>query len=138
MSKSKYPEITLVKGAIHSPKEPRHFMTVDKITRNIQVSLDVITVANADFYFECSEVANVIISPVPYLRKESVNLNLLRESDKSTYCPLKGTANYYHLKLKDRVIEDCIWCYHEVLTCSLVLKDLFAFDNRVFQINISS
>jgi uncharacterized protein (DUF427 family) len=46
-----------------------------------------------------------------YFPMESVDRLHLKESDKTTVCHWKGTANYYHVVVDGKMNEDAAWCY---------------------------
>ncbi len=48
-----------------------------------------------------------------YFSRASVDESLLRNSDRTSYCPWKGTANYYSLAIDGNEIEDAAWYYAE-------------------------
>ena len=48
-----------------------------------------------------------------YFSLASVDESLLRNSDRTSYCPWKGTANYYTLAIDGNEIEDAAWYYPE-------------------------
>jgi uncharacterized protein (DUF427 family) len=52
------------------------------------------------------------LPPVLYVPLADVRADLLSPTDHSTYCGLKGDANYYSLRLSDgRVFENAVWQY---------------------------
>lgn len=53
--------------------------------------------------------------PVYYLPREDVRAEHLERSDRTTHCPRKGDAVYWHLKVGDKVAEDAVWSYPEPL-----------------------
>jgi len=46
-----------------------------------------------------------------YFPPDSVNFNSLKESDTGYECPWKGHADYFHIAVGDKVIEDAAWHY---------------------------
>ncbi|SMF00310.1 Uncharacterized conserved protein, DUF427 family [Tistlia consotensis] len=49
--------------------------------------------------------------PVAYLPIEDVRQGVLQPSDRTTHCPFKGDAAYFHLKAGGRIAEDAVWTY---------------------------
>lgn len=39
------------------------------------------------------------------------DMKVLSKSDTTTFCPYKGQASYYHLKVGDKTIPDAVWYY---------------------------
>lgn len=55
----------------------------------------------------------VVVEGNHYFPADSVNDALLESSDKTTYCPWKGTANYYTLNVDGTENTDAAWYYPE-------------------------
>jgi uncharacterized protein (DUF427 family) len=55
----------------------------------------------------------VVVEGNHYFPADSVNDALLKSSDKTTYCPWKGTANYYTLNVDGAENADAAWYYAE-------------------------
>ena len=53
----------------------------------------------------------VVVENNHYFPMDSVNDAYLRTSDSTTYCPWKGTANYYTLNVEGVEIKDAAWYY---------------------------
>jgi len=49
--------------------------------------------------------------PVYYIPQEDVNMEYLIPSTYRTYCEVKGIANYYHVKVGNRIVENACWYY---------------------------
>jgi len=54
-----------------------------------------------------------IYPPVIYFPLADVDGECLSPSDHSTYCPLKGSAGYYSLRVDGTVLENAAWYYPE-------------------------
>ena len=48
-----------------------------------------------------------------YFARESVDGSVLKNSDRTTYCPWKGTANYFTVAVDGDEIADAAWYYAE-------------------------
>ena len=55
----------------------------------------------------------VVVEGNHYFPLDSVNQSLLKESSKTTFCPWKGTANYYSLNVDGAENADAAWYYAE-------------------------
>lgn len=49
-----------------------------------------------------------------YFPPDSVRQDRLVQSETTSYCPWKGTASYYHVRVNDKVSEDAAWYYPSV------------------------
>ena len=76
--------------------------------------------------------------PVHYLPEKDVRLDLLRPTAHKTYCPFKGTASYWTIKVGDKSAENAIWGYETPYDETEALAGHYAFyGNRVDSIEIT-
>ncbi|MPZ55153.1 MAG: DUF427 domain-containing protein [Rhizobiales bacterium] len=70
--------------------------------------------------------------PVAYIPREDADLSLLVRTDHTTHCPYKGDANYYSIKVGDRIAENAIWTYEQPFPAVAEIEEHLAFyPNRV-------
>lgn len=69
----------------------------------------------------------VVVENNHYFPLSSVNQDLLSPSDKTTYCPWKGTANYYHLEVDGQRNDDALWYYAEPKEAASNIQNRVAF-----------
>ena len=69
-----------------------------------------------------------------YLPKTDVRLELMEPTSTSTGCPYKGTAEYWSVRLDDRVVADLAWSYRTPLPESRQVAGLVAFYNEKLDI----
>ena len=62
-----------------------------------------------------------------YLPREDVAMDLLVPSGHRTYCPFKGTANYWSLNVGDRTVENVAWSYEDPIEEALGIRGHIAF-----------
>ena len=62
-----------------------------------------------------------------YFPKPDLSEGLLAPSPLRTFCPFKGTANHWHLRLPDRTIENGAWSYEAPLREALAVVGHVAF-----------
>lgn len=55
----------------------------------------------------------VIVEGNHYFPPSSVRQELFTETDKTTVCPWKGTANYFTVEIDGERTENVAWIYHE-------------------------
>lgn len=67
------------------------------------------------------------LSPTVYFPKEDVRTEVLSRSDLMTFCPFKGTANYFHLGENGNQRENAAWSYENALPESCDIKGFIAF-----------
>lgn len=70
-----------------------------------------------------------------YFPKDSVNFDLLSETDHKTVCHWKGDANYYTISANGEEFENAAWTYHDPLTeRAKPLKDYVAFYSNIVDV----
>lgn len=90
------------------PKDPYKRIDILASTRAIKVALDGVTLAESSsplFLLETS------LRTRYYLPPTSINWEYLTKSDTETYCPYKGKANYYDVKINGKTYKDLVWYY---------------------------
>src|SRR5215208_912816 len=65
--------------------------------------------------------------PVYYFPEEDVRMDLLEESNDTTYCPFKGDASYWSVQVGDTVAENAVWHYPEPIDSAPPLAGYLAF-----------
>ena len=65
--------------------------------------------------------------PVYYIPIEDVKPGVLAPTSKKTFCPFKGTANYYTLLAGDRKFENSVWQYAESTDEFAAIQNYVAF-----------
>jgi uncharacterized protein (DUF427 family) len=70
--------------------------------------------------------------PVHYIPREDAHMALFERAAHQTYCPYKGDAAYYSIKVGDKTAENAIWSYEEAYPAVAEIKGHLAFyPNRV-------
>ncbi len=70
-----------------------------------------------------------------YMPKPDARMGLLEQSDRVTYCPYKGEAHLYSIKIGHKLHEDLAWCYpYPTLECSKI-QGLVSFLNEKVDIH---
>ena len=73
----------------------------------------------------------LIVEGNHYFPPNSVHQSYLRPSAKTTYCPWKGTANYYSLNVDGAENTDAAWYYAEPKEAAGEIAGRVAFWNGV-------
>ncbi len=69
----------------------------------------------------------VVVEGNHYFPIESVNMELLTGSDKTSVCPWKGTASYYSITVEGQSNADAAWYYPTPKDAAAEIKDRVAF-----------
>ena len=69
---------------------------------------------------------------VLYVDPGHVARERLIPSDKTSWCPYKGEASYFHIMLDGGGrLDDAVWCYREPHAAVEAIRDHLAFTDRV-------
>ena len=69
----------------------------------------------------------VVVERNHYFPKRSVDSAYLLESDHTSYCPWKGTANYYSLNIDGETNADAAWYYEKPKRAAEEIQGHIAF-----------
>ncbi len=73
----------------------------------------------------------VVVEGNHYFPLHSVNETFLKQSDTTTVCPWKGTANYYHLSVNGNENLNAAWYYEQPKEAAQEIDGHVAFWNGV-------
>lgn len=80
---------------------------------------------NNIFLHETGLPVRYYVSPAAVL-----DWSLFTPSDTSTFCPYKGQASYYHLKVGKKVVQNVAWYYQYPAPESARIQSLLCFNPR--------
>ncbi|MFQ5970894.1 MAG: DUF427 domain-containing protein [Alphaproteobacteria bacterium] len=110
-------------------RDPYKRVDVLHSSRHIRVAVDGVTVA------ETRRPCLLFETGLPtryYIPKEDVRTELLEESRHVTRCPYKGAANYYSLRIGDKLRENLVWYYtYPIPECPKIEGLLCFFNEKV-------
>jgi uncharacterized protein (DUF427 family) len=109
------------------PRDPYTRIDILASSRTVRVVVDGVTVAESDqprILFETG------LPPRYYLPLSDLRLDLLKSSDQKSYCPYKGTANYWSLDVNGKTYENFVWIYRAPLPESQKIAGLACFYNE--------
>lgn len=67
------------------------------------------------------------LRPVQYIPRADVDMSVLERTDHATYCPYKGHAAYYTLRVDGRTEPNAVWTYEDPYPAVGEIKELLAF-----------
>lgn len=102
------------------PRPPR----VERSPRRARVQLADVVVADTRQALRVLETAS---PPTFYLPRGDVRVDLLVPTTHTTWCEWKGRAEYYDLRVGERVVRHAAWSYPDPHAPFAVLRDHFAF-----------
>jgi len=71
--------------------------------------------------------ATVVVENNHYFPRDAVRAEFLTDSDTTSFCPWKGTANYHSLAVDGARNIDAAWYYKEPKDAAAEIKDRIAF-----------
>jgi uncharacterized protein (DUF427 family) len=72
-------------------------------------------------------VREMELAPVVYFPRHDVRFDLLEKTDHETFCPFKGEASYWTLRVRGRAEENVVWSYEEPFEQVAGLEGYVAF-----------
>jgi len=89
-----------------------HPVCTEPSPRRVRAFLDGTAVADSTRALLLLEAGHL---PVYYFPPADVRTDLLEPTDKQTYCPYKGQAAYWSVRVGDRVATNALWSYQDPL-----------------------
>jgi uncharacterized protein (DUF427 family) len=88
-----------------------HPITVRPTGSRVTVRVGDVTVAKSDSALSLAEASYPVVQYIPI---SDVDQSLLERTDTKTYCPYKGDASYYSVRVPGGQTEtDLIWTYEQ-------------------------
>ena len=108
---------------------PDYKVLLEPSPRRVRVKFNGETIADsteARLLFETRHL------PVYYFPRGDVRLDLMTPTDHHTFCPYKGSASYWTIRVGDKVSENAVWGYPDPYDEVAAIQDFVAFYwNRV-------
>jgi uncharacterized protein (DUF427 family) len=109
------------------PRDPYTRVDILATSRRVRVEVDGVVLAESTGARVLYETG---LPPRWYLPKTDLRMDLLVPSDSATHCPYKGQAQYWSVRVGDRLVEDLAWSYRTTLPESQKIVGLVAFYNE--------
>jgi uncharacterized protein (DUF427 family) len=106
-----------------------HPITITANNRRVQVRFNGRVVADTRRAKTLNEAG---YAPRHYIPREDADMSLFVRTDHSTYCPYKGEAAYYSIRVGDKAAENAVWTYEQPYPAMAEIEGHLAFyPNRV-------
>ncbi|MUL43038.1 DUF427 domain-containing protein [Streptomonospora sp. PA3] len=89
-------------------RSPHHALYMHPFPRRVRAELGGRAVLDSERGMLLHETS---LLPQLYVPAEDIDAKLLAPSDRTTHCPYKGDASYWHLRVGERVAENAVWAY---------------------------
>lgn len=103
---------------------PEHPITIAPNPRRVRVTFNGRVVADTRRALTLREAS---LAPVHYIPRADADMTLFARAAHATYCPYKGDAAYYTLRVDGRTSENAVWTYEEPYPAVAAIKDHLAF-----------
>jgi uncharacterized protein (DUF427 family) len=103
---------------------PDHPITIKPSGSHVVVRVAGSEIANTKNALTLQEAS---YPPVLYIPANDLNMDLLRRTDHSTYCPYKGQCAYYDIALGGEKSRRSVWVYEQPYAAVAAIKNHFAF-----------
>lgn len=101
-------------------KHPDHPMELLPLDGTFIVQFDGVEIARSNAVISLKEAS---YPERLYFPLSSISADILVPTDKETYCPFKGTANYWDLNVNGQSLKDALWGYMDpYLECASIQK----------------
>ena len=103
---------------------PEYKVTLERSPRRVRVKFNGETIADSTAAHLLFETRHL---PVYYFPRADVRMDKLTPTDHHTFCPYKGRASYWTIRVGDKVSENAVWAYPDPYDEVPALKDFVAF-----------
>ncbi|GAC1582236.1 MAG: DUF427 domain-containing protein [Candidatus Dormibacteria bacterium] len=87
---------------------PTHPITIEPAPHRVTVTRDGHAIASSEQALTLREADYPAVQYIPF---QDVDASLLKATERTTYCPYKGDANYYSLVIGGDTSENAVWQY---------------------------
>ena len=105
-------------------KHPEHQIEVEINPGRVRAEFSDETIADS---VRALRVLESHHDAVLYFPREDVQTLLIEKTAHTTFCPFKGTASYWSIRVGDHVAENAIWSYEEPYDEVATLRGAMAF-----------
>ena len=105
-------------------KYPGRTLNYKTIERKIEVIFNNKIVASSNRFILLEEEN---YAPVMYVPRDGLFFEFMESTKYSTYCPFKGKASYWNIKVCDKNAENAVWSYSDPFDEAVIIKNYFAF-----------
>ena len=105
-------------------KYPDYRVDLEPAEKCVTVRLDGVLVAKSTRALVVRETKH---DPVIYFPREDVRADLLERTNHETFCPFKGQASYWTLRVGEHVEENAVWSYEDPFDEVAALKNYVSF-----------
>ena len=102
------------------PRPPK----LERTNKTLKIVFNGEIIAEATRAFRVLETSH---PPVYYFPPDDVRMKFLTKNSDSSFCEWKGAANYYDLRVGEKLIENAAWFYPNPTKSFAEIKNFLAF-----------
>lgn len=102
------------------PRPPR----LERTNKHLKIIFNGEIIAETNRGFRVLETSH---PPVFYFPPEDVRIEFFTEANGSSFCEWKGAANYYDLKVGEKIVKNAAWFYPNPTAGFADIKNYLAF-----------
>ena len=103
---------------------PDHSITIEPNPKRVRVTFGGRVVADTRRAVVLREAG---YKPIQYIPRADLDMTLFERTDRASYCPYKGEASYFSLKVDGRVSENAAWSYEAPYPAVAEIEERLAF-----------
>ena len=103
---------------------PRYVIDFDRVPAKVAVHFGGQVIAESA---QCHVLYELGHAPMYYIPFDDLKRAFYQPSERKTYCPYKGVAGYWTLKVGDKVSENAVWYYPAPYQQVAWMKDFAGF-----------
>ncbi len=107
----------------------RHYAVTDSYHRKLTLKYNDEIIAYTERALILKEVGYSVYDPVFYIPKEDLKLELKKETQRTSHCPIKGEATYWNLNGNLATDDYFAWSYEDPLPRAKKIKGHVAFNS---------
>lgn len=87
---------------------PGYTVDIEPLGKSVRIEVSGEVIAKTDRAILVMESRH---KPVFYIPRSDVNFDFLQENTETTYCPFKGAARYWNIRVRDVHKASAVWGY---------------------------
>jgi uncharacterized protein (DUF427 family) len=105
----------------------RHYAVIEAYPRKLTLKRNNEIIVESRNALILKEVAKSVYNPVFYFPKEDIKADLVSETERKSYCPIKGDASYWNFK-ENPTSDYLAWSYEKALVRAKKIEGYIAFN----------
>lgn len=110
--------------AVRRLRDPQHLVHVAQNDAHMEVEFRGETIAKTERGMIIEETG---LGLRYYIPREDVDMRFLERTQRETYCPYKGPAHYYSVRVGEHLLKNRAWTYETPFEDVAALTDAIAF-----------